>query len=259
MLRIIISPAKKMNIIEEFPCSLTDPVFLEDSLFLHGLLREMSMEDLKTLWQCSDKLATQNYDRLHTFSPERAISPALLAYEGIQYQYIAPQVFSETQWAYVSQHLRILSGFYGILKPTDRVFPYRLEMQARMHCKEKKDLYSFWHNRLYTELIQAETAQVTASSLRDPLVILNLASAEYSKAVLSHITPSVSLVSCIFGEKSNGKIKVKATLAKMARGEMVRWMSENQIENTADIQQFQCLGFTFDPSHSTDTEYVFLK
>ena len=109
MLKIIISPAKKMNLIDEFSFKLTDPVFLEETGYLHTLLKEMALEELQTLWHCSDRLAKQNYERLHSFSPNRASSPALLAYEGIQYQYMAPQVFSDSQWDYVlfARNLRI--------------------------------------------------------------------------------------------------------------------------------------------------------
>ena len=108
MLKIVISPAKKMNITDEFPCNATVPVFSDRADVLHGILKNKNIQELKTLWKCSDKLAEQNYQRLHAFSPDQAVTPALLAYEGIQYQHIAPSVFTDAQWHYVNVHLRIL-------------------------------------------------------------------------------------------------------------------------------------------------------
>lgn len=248
MLKIIVSPAKKMNMIDEYNCEITSPVFMEYTKHLHSILKDMPREMLKSLWQCSDKLTDQNYDRLQTYSLENNRTPALLAYEGIQYQYMAPHIFTDSQWDYAAEHLRILSGFYGILKPTDGVIPYRLEMQARLKTEHTKDLYGFWEDRLYTELVQDDNTQ-----------LLNLASAEYSKAVLPYIKPPVTYVSCTFGEEIDGKIKVKGTQAKIARGEMVRWMAEHQVEKIEDICGFHRLNYRFQPDYSSETEYVFLK
>lgn len=249
MLKIIISPAKKMNVIEDFPCELTTPVFLDRACDLHHRLKDMSLSALTALWGCSDRLAAQNYKRLHTYSPERALSPALLSYEGIQYQHIAPGIFTDAQWNYANAHLRILSGFYGILTPGDTVIPYRLEMQAKLKTEKGPDLYRYWGKALYEEL------------LRDGMTALvNLASAEYSKAVLPHLSEdaAVPCVTCVFGEMVNGKIKIKGTQAKIARGEMVRWMADNGIEKAEDIRGFKELGYRFRPDLSRQDEYVFL-
>lgn len=251
MIKIIISPAKKMNIIDEYDGTLTQPVFMEETQHIHSLLKEMPREGLKKLWRCSDKLTDQNYERLHTYSLTQNLTPALIAYEGIQYQYMAPHIFSDIQWNYVSEHLRILSGFYGILAPTDGVIPYRLEMQAKLKADGKNDLYQFWGSKIYSELIQD-------SEIRN-LQILNLASAEYSKAVLPHISSPVSCTTCIFGEETGGKVKVKGTQAKMARGEMVRWMAEQEIKEITDIRKFDRLGYRFSKDASTESNYIFLK
>lgn len=200
MLKTILSPAKKMNVYDEYPCELTVPVFLDKTNILMKLLKEQSLSDLQKLWQCSDKLAQENYQRLHTYHLSQNMTPALLAYEGIQYQYISPSVFSDMQWEYVNRHLKILSGFYGILRPTDGVIPYRLEMQAKLKTNTFQGLYAFWGSSLYEELSREGTDE-----------IINLASAEYSKAVLPYIPPHIHCVTCIFGEMINGKVKVKAT------------------------------------------------
>lgn len=265
MLKIIISPAKKMNILDEYSFPLTKPVFMKEAKYLHRLLKDMSRDELKQLWQCSDKLADQNYKRLHTFHLEKNLTPALLAYEGIQYQYMAPQIFSDSEWNYAMEHLYILSGFYGLLRPSDGVIPYRLEMQAKLKSKSSKDLYEFWGSQLYRKLTQTDStadnmarALPKGSSPDQNIQILNLASAEYSKAVLPFVQPPAAYVTCIFGEKTDGKVKMKGTQAKIARGEMVRWMAENQIENIADLHNFDRLGYTFQEDLSTQNECVFL-
>ena len=290
MLKIIISPAKKMRIFEDYSCRLSAPVFQEKAGQLHAALRNLSFEELKKLWNCSEKLAVQNYERLHVWVPGRHLTPALLAYEGIQYQYMAPHIFSESQWTYAEEHLRILSGFYGILRPTDGVIPYRLEMQAKLTPVREafgsvNSLYEYWGDSIYRHLAAETPADIDAllsagpaaktpadtDSLlsagpaaktpadADALQIVNLASDEYSKSVLPFIAPSVTWVSCIFGELADGRVKVKGTLAKMARGEMVRWMAENQILDVHGLRDFRQLNYRFHEELSSDREYVFLK
>ncbi len=259
MLKIIISPAKKMNITEDAPRGLTVPVFLDRALELHAILKGKDLAKLKSIWKCSDRLAEQNWERLHTYSPELALTPALLSYEGIQYQHMAPGVFTDSQWDYAVSHLRILSGFYGILSPTDKVIPYRLEMQAKLQTDRGTDLYGWWGDTLYRELLCEGTTE-----------LVNLASGEYSKSVLPYLEQhssgnvpfpdsAPSCITCIFGEISDGKVKVKGTQAKIARGEMVRWMAENQIDRAADVRDFDSLGWQFCGDLSTAREYVFVR
>ena len=145
----------------------------------------------------------------------RANTPALLAYDGIQYQYMAPQLFTAEQFAYVEAHLRILSGLYGVLRPFDGVTPYRLEMGARLKTSFCKSLYDFWGDGLYRAL----TADGT-----DTLV--NLASEEYAKAVRPWVSPPVRWIHVVFGELNGEKLVEKGGYVKMARGEMVRFLAE---------------------------------
>lgn len=281
MLRIIISPAKKMNVFDDYHCALTTPVYLERTKELLELLKQKSLPQLQTLWQCSDKLAQENYDRLHTYHLDSQLTPALLAYEGIQYQYLSPQVFSDSQWQYVNDSLRILSGFYGILRPTDGVIPYRLEMQAKLDTASAHGLYDFWGGSLCEELIRTDdgaaasgkaaspqtAAQAAASdnsvktndANADSLEIINLASAEYSRAVLTFIPSHIRCVTCVFGELKDRKVKVKATQAKMARGEMVRWAAENQIMHSQDLKAFHSLNYRFQPELSEEEKLVFIR
>ncbi len=243
-MKIIISPAKKMNSSGSELLETTEPIFRSKAEELRERLRSMSLLQLRKLWGCSEKLAEENFQKLN--SPA-CLTPALLAYEGIQYQYMAPQVFTQAQWDYCGEHLRILSGLYGVLRPTDGVLPYRLEMQAKLAGEGYRDLYGFWGDSLYREI--AEPGEW----------ILNLASREYSRTVEKYCTPDVPFITCIFGELSDGRVKTKATLAKMARGEMVRFLAEHQITCREDICQFTELGFAFDEKRSQNDQLVFIK
>lgn len=289
-MRIIISPAKKMNAdTDSFP-SRGLPRMLERTEALLAKLREMSYEELKALWKCNDQIAELNFRRLRDMDLRRGLAPAIMAYEGIQYQYMAPHIFSESQWTYAEEHLRILSGFYGILRPTDGVIPYRLEMQAKLTPVREafgsvNSLYEYWGDSIYRHLAAETPADIDALQSAGPaaktpadtdsllsagpaaktpadadaLQIVNLASDEYSKSVLPFIAPSVTWVSCIFGELADGRVKVKGTLAKMARGEMVRWMAENQIQDVRGLRDFRQLNYRFHEELSSDRAYVFLK
>ena len=168
-MKIIISPAKKMNVDTDVFGHTDLPVFLSRTKELMDYMKGLSFSEAKKLWSCNDKIAEQNFERYATMDLERQLTPAIISYEGIQYQYMSPMVFSEDGLDYIQKHLRILSGFYGILKPFDGVTPYRLEMQAKASVGSFKDLYEYWGDSLYQEL--------TSDSDH---VILNLASKEYS-------------------------------------------------------------------------------
>ena len=246
-MRIIISPAKKMVVDTDSFAVDGLPVFLDKTERLKTALQEMSPKELQTLWRCNDAIAKLNVERLSTMELRRRLTPAILSYEGIQYQYMAPGVMETAQLDYLRKHLRILSGFYGLLRPFDGVTPYRLEMQAKLSVDDCKDLYGFWSNTLARQLA-AETD-----------FVLNLASKEYSRAVEPHLPKSVRFLTCTFGEWKNGKVIEKGTMCKMARGQMVRWLAENNVTNRADIRTFDQLGYQFHPELSAENHDVFLK
>ena len=192
-MRIIIAPAKKMNVdIDSFAVEAL-PRFLEDTERLKEAMQAMSAKELQTLWKCNDAIAKLNVERLRDMDLRRNLTPAILSYEGIQYRYMAPGVMEAGQLEYLQAHLRILSGFYGLLRPFDGVTPYRLEMQARLSVDSARDLYAFWNSRL-AEQLAAETD-----------FVLNLASKEYSRAVEPHLPPEVRFLTCTFGEWKDGK------------------------------------------------------
>ena len=247
-MKIIISPAKKMNVDTDVFGHIELPVFLSRTKELMNYMKGLTFAEAKKLWGCNDKIAEQNFERYASMDLERGLTPAIISYEGIQYQYMSPMVLSEAGLDYIQKHLRILSGFYGILKPFDGVTPYRLEMQAKASVGGFKDLYDYWGDSLYQEL----------TSDGDH-VILNLASKEYSKCIEKYIGKDDSFVTCVFGEMADGKVVQKGTLAKMARGEMVRYMAENQIDSLEGAKGFSGLGYVFSEELSSDKEYVFLK
>lgn len=244
-MKIILSPAKKMNVDLETLLPLDLPVFLSDTKQILGWLQEKSYQELKKLWACNDKITEQNVQRLETMELEKNLTPAVLSYEGIAYQYMAPAVFEETHLDYVQKHLRILSAFYGVLKPMDGVTPYRLEMQAKASVDGKKDLYDFWGKRLYEEVRDEDG------------VIINLASKEYSKCIEKYLTEQDTYITCVFCEMSGGKLVQKGTYAKMARGEMVRFMAENKVENPEGLKAFDRLGYVFREDLSSAVEFIF--
>ena len=142
-MRIIISPAKKMRVdTDSFACGEL-PVFLDRTETLMNWIRGLSYKEQKKLWACSDKIAQENAERFAEMDLRKNLTPAIIAYDGIQYTYMAPSVFENSQFDYVQDHLRILSGFYGVLKPMDGVVPYRLEMQAKAAVDGASNLYDF--------------------------------------------------------------------------------------------------------------------
>lgn len=244
-MRVIISPAKKMNVNLDTMEYQALPELLKETEILLEYMRSLSYEEAKTLWGCNEKLATQNYERYQSMNLTEKLTPAILSYEGIQYQYMAPAVFEEKMLAYVQEHLRILSGFYGVLRPMDGVTPYRLEMQAKAHISGHKGLYEFWGNRIYEHVMD------------DSRVVINLASKEYAKCIEAYLLPEDRCITCVFGELSGGKVVQKGTYAKMARGEMVRFMAEHQVKEPEELREFQGLGYTYREELSSETEYVF--
>ncbi len=245
-MKIIISPAKKM-VTDDGLAWKALPVFLEQTQALKERLQSLSYEEAKALWKCSDSIAKQNYARFSQMELRQNLTPAILSYEGIQYQYMAPGVLPQDCLDYIQEHLRILSGFYGVLRPFDGVTPYRLEMQAKLAIGGSEDLYGFWGDRLCRKILEEDR------------VILNLASQEYARCVSPFLKPGDRFVTCVFGERKNGKVIQKGTLAKMARGEMVRFLAETQARQPEDAKAFQRLGFRYHEELSRETEFVFLK
>ncbi len=246
-MKIIISPAKKMNTDRDSLEPKGLPCFLNKAEVLLNHLKTLTFEELKKLLDCNDKIARLNFDRYQNMDLRKLTSPAILSYDGIQYNYMAPHVFEDRYFKYAEKHLRILSGFYGILKPFDAVVPYRLEMQAKLNTDFCNNLYDFWKDSIYKALTENENT------------IINLASDEYSKVISKYLENHISYITCTFGELINNKIKEKGVYVKMARGEALRFMAENNIQNPEDLKHFCGLKFCYYPEFSTETNYVFIR
>lgn len=246
-MKIIISPAKKMNIDTDSLSHESLPHFLPEAKILLEKLKAMDYYELKKLWACSDALAKMNFERLKAMDFEHNLTPAILSYEGIQYQYMAPGVFEYHQFEYIKEHLYILSGMYGLLRPFDGVTPYRLEMQAKLEGNAHKNLYEFWQDKLARKL-SAESG-----------TIINLSSKEYSRSIAGYLPENIHFITCFFTQQKDGKLIEKATECKMARGEMVRFMAENTISSPENIKYFNRLKYQFSPKDSDKYNFVFIK
>ena len=189
-MKIILSPAKKMIADTDNIAPVELPAFIDKTAEILGWMKSKSKEELKAIWKCNDKIAEQNFNRLETMDLYNRLTPAVLAYEGIAFQYMAPAVFEIQQFEYLQNHLRILSAFYGILKPLDGVTPYRLEMQAKAEIEETTNLYDYWGDRLYHSVID------------DSRIIINLASKEYSKCIEKYLSDKDKYITVTFCEQS---------------------------------------------------------
>ena len=172
-----------------------------------------------------------------------------MSYHGIQYQSMAPEVMDAAQLAWLQDHLWILSGLYGCVRPFHAVEPYRLEMGAKLAVDDARDLYAFWSDKL---------ARVIAPAGSNTTIV-NLASVEYAKAVLPHLAGDATAVTCLFGEGiRNGKPIQRSTASKKARGSMVRWMAENKLEDASELTAFN-IGYRHIPELSDKNTLVFMN
>ncbi len=246
-MKIIISPAKKMVVDTDSLPVQSKPVFLKDTEKIKNFMQALSYGEAKKLWGCNDKIAELNFARFREMDIHRNLTPAILSYEGIQYQYMSPIVFTDKALSYIQEHLCILSGFYGVLKPLDGVVPYRLEMQAKAQVEGSDNLYDFWGSKIYGNVCDKDR------------IIINLASKEYSKCVEHYLKPEDIFITCVFGELKEGKVIQKGTLAKMARGEMVRYMAENNVTDLEQLKSFEGMGYQYVKEISGEREYIFIN
>ena len=246
-MRIIIAPAKKMRVDTDTFARPELPEYLDRAEALAAYVRGLSYAGQKALWACSDKIARESAERFAGMDLRRNLTPAILAYDGIQYASMAPAVFEDRHFEYVQRHLRILSGLYGALRPLDGVAPYRLEMQAKAKPNGCRDLYDFWGDAIYRAVVD------------DSRVIVNLASAEYARCVEKYLAPGDRFVTCVFGELEGGRVVQKGVYAKMARGDMVRYLAEIGATAPEQLRAFDRSGYRFDEARSTGTKYVFVR
>ncbi len=243
-MKIILSPAKKMRVNTDDFAVHNLPLYMDQTKLILAWLQAQSSEQLQKLWKCNDAIAQLNIERLRNMDLYHGLTPAVMSYDGIAFQYMAPEIMERSQLDYLEDHLCILSAFYGVLRPFDGVTPYRLEMQAKaaIGCR---DLYAFW-NRLLYEAVRDESG-----------IIINLASKEYSKCIQNYLQPEDHMIDITFCEMVKGKLSTKGTYAKMARGEMVRYMAEYRVESPEQLWNFDRLGYIYREDLSSEEEYIF--
>ena len=251
----LISPAKKMDF--ESDCNSanhTQPDFLEDSQQLVDTLKDMPQGSLQNLMKLSDKLGALNYNRYQRyaapFTPANA-RPAASAFRGDTYVGLDADTLSQDDLSYAQNHLRILSGLYGVLRPLDLMQAYRLEMGTKLANPRGEDLYDFWGDLL------TKACNDAVKDHKDKTII-SLASNEYIKAVKPKDLDS-DFLTCHFKEVKNGTPKTIGLFAKRARGTMARFIIQNRIETPCDLQVFNEDRYGFEESLSDDQNYVFLR
>lgn len=244
-MKIIIAPAKIMKIDRDsFPVQ-TKPEFLEKTRRLEQFLKSRSKDQLMQLWQTSEKITQQSIQQLKNMDLDARLTPAILAFSGIQYQYMAPDLFTQPALDYIQKNLRILSGFYGMLRPFDGVCPYRLELNTKMKGFIDYSLYHFWGD------------SVANSLFKDDDTVINLASKQYMRLVKPYLNENRKMITIDFQELKNDQWKTVGVHAKMARGALVRFIAEKQIKNPADLQDFHDFEFQFTPEVSSSDNYIF--
>ena len=239
---MLISPAKTLDYAH--PAALAEysqPSFTAHSAELIAVLKQKSPQQIAELMGISDKLAVLNYERFQSWSTTFTLDnakQALYAFMGDVYEGLDAQQLNYEQVRYLDQHLRILSGLYGLLKPLDLMQPYRLEMGTALTNPRGKDLYAFWGNILTDSLNQLQ-----------PDVIVNLASNEYFKSIKTK-SLSCPVITPVFEDWSSGKYKIVSFYAKRARGLMVRWAALNSVTEVEQLKEFNLEGYCFDAEAS---------
>ncbi len=245
-MKIIISPAKKMRR-EEYVAPLHRPMFLKEAGELLSFLRSLSDSEMAKVWKVKGALLSSSLSSLSMLSLEDIGSPAIFSYDGIQYTYMSPSSFTDSMLEYAEKNLRIISGLYGLLRPLDGVGTYRLEMESPISIPGYGDLYSYWGGKIASSLME------------DERLLVNLASAEYSKAVLPFLPSSVTVVTPVFLDWEKGRYVSKGVYAKMERGEMVRFLAETGAETVEDIMKFSSRGYEFSRFLSDSNTLCFVR
>ena len=252
---IVVSPAKSLDFETKAPTrKFTDPQYLAESTQLVGQLRKLSPEDFSELMNISSDLGELNHMRFanwHTPFDLKNSKQAIFAFKGDVYIGLEAEKFSRADLNFAQNHLRILSGLYGLLRPLDLMQPYRLEMGSKFKNKKGKNLYEFWDDQL------TENLNELFEKDKKP-VLVNLASIEYFSAIKPK-SLNAEIISPVFKDLSNGKYKIVSFFAKKARGYMTAFIIQNKIKNPEKLKEFDVEGYRYSEEDSTPTQPVFLR
>ena len=251
----LISPAKTLDYESALPTDIhTLPRLLEHSQELIDVSRHLSATDIANLMSVSEKIAKLNVERFNDWQPEFNFSnarQALFAFKGDVYTGLDAYALGEQDIAYAQQHLRMLSGLYGLLRPLDLMMPYRLEMGTKLKNPRGHNLYEFWGENI-TQLINADLEQANSE------LLVNIASDEYYKSVKPEKIKA-QIIKPVFLDQKNGKYKVISFYAKKARGLMARYIVENRLNQAEDLKSFNLDGYYYDAESSLKGELVFKR
>lgn len=252
---VVISPAKTLDFQTEPPLdSSSQPRLIGQTAELIKKLKTLSPKRIGALMAISDDLASLNHQRFQDFEiphPGVGTRPALYAFQGDVYRGLRAADLTKKQVQYANDHLRMLSGLYGVLRPLDAMLPYRLEMGTSLPIGKHKQLYDFWGDQI-TDVIRQDIEQSNSK------ILLNLASKEYFKAVREK-NLETQVVSPAFKEMKNGEPKIITVYAKTARGVMANWVMRNKVRTIEKLKQFADDGYQFSAAHSTQGVPVFLR
>lgn len=248
---VIISPAKKIALTSSYAGGSSEIRFFKQSLELANICTQFSQEQLEQFMKISPKLAALNKERWLNFTTNiKDGQIALLLFQGDVYKGLDATSFSSENYNYAQAHLAILSGLYGLLRPLDKIAPYRLEMGSKIPLNDFKNLYQFWDNKITEQLI----LDIGTSKL-----LVNLASNEYFKAVNTKLlkAANIKIVTPIFKDYKNGEYKVISFYAKAARGMLARYIIENKLTDVNQLKDFTCNGYKY--HESLDNEIIFYR
>ena len=250
----LISPSKTLNFDNNNSCNLnTDCRLINHTSELHKILVTYSVNDLKDLMNVSDKIAELNYNRFkHWEEPSKSNSSkqAIYAFKGDVYSGLDVESIKEDKLEFLQNNLRIISGFYGLLRPFDKILPYRLEMSTKLGNARGKNLYEFWGDNI-TNLLNNDIEDENS-------YVVNLASNEYFKSIKKNKLKN-KIITPIFKEFKNGTYKTIAIYAKKARGLMSRFIIDNKIQKPENLKSFNLERYSFDTNLSDDYNYVFTR
>ena len=252
-MKIITSPAKLMNIENKTDMlKSTTPKFIDEAAFIQSYLKQKSPKYLSDLMEISQKLADENWERNQNWKAKpsaKESAPAMFAFTGEVYRGLDAKTLDKKAVDYLQKNYRMLSGLYGLLKPSDKIMLYRLEMGRSFEFEHYKNLYEFWREKV-TEQLNSE--------LKSKDLILNLASSEYSK-VLDKKKLNAPVIDFDFYEMKDGKLKTIVVYTKHARGLVVRFCAETQAKTLNDVKAFNLEGYRIDEELSTKTKLVFTR
>lgn len=250
---IVLSPAKRLDFTEADPAlPASARRFREDTASLARTARARTVAELRQLMSISDDLARLNRERFQAFDAESTDGvQAAFAFAGDVYEGLKARELDGPALDWAQDHLRILSGLYGLLRPLDRIQPYRLEMGTRLKTRRGSSLYDFWGDRIAKQL------NADAEGQRDPTLV-NLASQEYFGAVDARAL-KLPVTTPHFRESKDGESRIVSFFAKKARGGMARFAIDERIERAEDLKAFDRDGYRFDKAASTDTDWIFIR